>query len=218
MRFTSAAGMVGDGRLPAYLAICVDGGHFGRVVRLQHMFVANVIRLEDRNEWRWRGRLFDVGPASGFLSFDETHNADHHEPKIPRRFDRLNRRSTGGADVVNDHHAHALFSKPLNALTRSMLLFSFTHEKTIQFATRNGNSHHDRVRTHREPADCLRLPSALVDFIEKDLPGKLRSTGIERGQAAIDVVVAGSAGGKLELPQLERLVGEKAKEFLARGR
>ena len=47
-------------------------------------------------------------------------------------------------------------------------------------------------------ADGVGFPALLADLFEKNLADQLRAASIERGGAAIDVIVAGAAGGQLE--------------------
>ncbi len=79
----------------------------------------------------------------------------------------------------------------------------------------HGDRDHDRVGSHGESADGLRTPVAALDFVEKNAAGQARALGVQRGGAAVDVVVAGAAAGELELAQAEGLLREKGKKLLA---
>ena len=49
------------------------------------------------------------------------------------------------------------------------------------------------------------------------MAGEAAAFGVEGGGAAVDVVVAGAAGGELELAELEADAGEKREKLLRRG-
>ena len=68
----------------------------------------------------------------------------------------------------------------------------------------------------RPPMACGFHPRWRISF-NKHFPCQPRALGIESRSPAIDVVIARAARGELELAQLERLVGEQAKQVLARG-
>ena len=61
------------------------------------------------------------------------------------------------------------------------------------------------------------MPALGLDFFEKNFSGKASALGVERGGAAIDVVIAGAAGGEFEVSQAEGFLGEEAEEILSRG-
>ena len=105
----------------------------------------------------------------------------------------------------------------LDALSGAVLLLGFANEEAVEFAADHRNRHHDRVRAHRQAADGLRFPPALPDLFQENFPCQPRTFGIECRGAAVDVIVAGPAGGKFELTQLERLVSERGEQFLTRG-
>ena len=48
--------------------------------------------------------------------------------------------------------------------------------------------------------------------------GEAAAFGVERGGAAVDVVVAGAAGGELELAEPEAGAGEEGEKLLGVGR
>jgi hypothetical protein len=65
------------------------------------------------------------------------------------------------------------------------------------------------VGSHGQAADGLRVPASLLDFFQEDLACQSGASGIECRCPAVDVVVAGAAGGKLEFPQTERFRGQQ---------
>ena len=55
----------------------------------------------------------------------------------------------------------------------------------------------------------------LAQQIEDSEAGKASALGVQRGGAAVDVVVAAPAGRELEVAELEGLAREKGEELLA---
>ena len=68
---------------------------------------------------------------------------------------------------------------------------------------------YDRIGSHGQAADGLRVPASFFDFLQKNRACQLGASGIECGGAAVDVVVAGAAGGELEFSQAEGLFGQQ---------
>ena len=52
---------------------------------------------------------------------------------------------------------------------------------------------------------------------ENGVPGEAAAFGVQRGGAAVDVVVAGAAGGELELAESEAGAGEQREQLLGVG-
>src|ERR1017187_353819 len=164
------------------------------IIRLQNVLGAHIARSKNRDEWRRRGGFLYARPSLLFLALHQAHRANHLESKFPGSLNRLHRGSARGTNVVDDHDARALRAKAFNALSRPMLLFRFTYEKTVQFATPHRDGNDDGIGSHRKAADGLRIPPPLADFIEKHLTGQASAFGVKRRGAAIDVVIAGPAG------------------------
>jgi hypothetical protein len=57
--------------------------------------------------------------------------------------------------------------------------------------------------------DCARF-----EKVEDGVPGEAAALGVEGGGAAVDVVVAGAAGGELELAEAEAGAGEEREQLL----
>ncbi len=74
----------------------------------------------------------------------------------------------------------------------------------------------DGIGAHGEASNGLRTPAAALDLIEKDAAGQPRAFGVQRGGAAVNVVVAGAAAGELELSEAEGLLRDESEELLAR--
>src|ERR1019366_8628674 len=155
------------------------------IIPLQDVLGAHIARGKNRDEWgRRRGCLY-ARPSLGFLALYQTHHSNHLESKFPGSLNRLHRGSARGTNVVDDHDARALRAKAFNALSRPMLLFRLTYEKTVQFATHHRDRNDDGIGSHSKAADGLRLPPPLADFVEKHLTGQASALGVKGGRAAV---------------------------------
>src|SRR6266576_428159 len=218
MRFAPVSRVVGHRRPAADLATRRnrEETRLG-IVGLRYMFLAHVVRCEYGHE-RSRGRrLLHTGTPLRLFALDSANYADDLKSKFARRLDCLNRRSPGCADIVHDHHARALLSEALDALSCTVLLLGLAHEEAVEFPAHHRNRDDNRVGAHGQPADGLGPPSTVPDFLEEYFSSQPRPLRIERGGAAVDVVIAHPARRKFELAQLKRLVGECGKQLLPRG-
>ena len=75
----------------------------------------------------------------------------------------------------------------------------------------------DGIGTHGEAADSFGLDAVLIEQFEDGVSGEAAAFRVECGDAAVDVVVAGAAGGELELTELEAGAGEEGEELLGVG-
>ena len=75
----------------------------------------------------------------------------------------------------------------------------------------------DGIGAHGESADGFGVDVVLLQQFEHGVAGEAAAFGVERGGAAVDVVVAGAAGGELELAELEAGAGEEREKLLGVG-
>ena len=71
------------------------------------------------------------------------------------------------------------------------------------------------VGAQREAAHRLDRRPGLAQGGEKHAPHQPGALGVERGGAAVDVVIAGPAGGELKRSQAERLAGKQGEQAIA---
>src|SRR5580658_8155030 len=180
---------------------------------LSDVLAAHFVGSEDGDKGRGRGGFLYVRTAASFFALDQAHCASDYESEIAGGFDGLDGGGSGGAYVVDDHDARAFFAEAFEALSGAVLFFTFAYQKTVQFAADYRNGGDDGIGAHGEAADRGRLPVVPENFGEKNFAGKTRTLGIERGGAAVDVVVAGATGRKLEFAQAERLAGKQAEQL-----
>ena len=72
----------------------------------------------------------------------------------------------------------------------------------------------DGIGAQRQAAYCVRLDAVLFEEFENGMPGEATAFSVQGGGAAIDIVVAGGAGGKLELAETETGAGKKREQLL----
>jgi len=123
--------------------------------------------------------------------------------------DGLNGGSAGRANIVDNDDPGPFLPKAFDPLARAMLLLGLPDQKSVQLSTYNRNGYNDRVGTHRETANRLRLPVAGANLVEKHLSGQSRALCIQRSSPTVDVVVGGRARRKSELTQAKRFLSEQ---------
>ena len=163
-------------------------------------------------------------PFASVRSTRQTTPIDAH-PRGMGGLDGGDGRAAGGAYVVDDEHRRILFRKAFDLPACAVRLLRFAHEKAVDqtaFAgiavvLRAGDGHRgdDGIGAEGEAADGVRIEMMLVQQIEDGDAGEASAFGVERGGAAVDVVVAASAGGELEVAELEGLAGEQGEQLLA---
>ena len=181
------------------------------------MLFSNLIRGEDRDKRRRRSSLFNVGAAVSILALHQAHDSDDFESESAGGLDRVDGRAAGGANIVNDDDGRARLAEALNALSGAVLLFRLADEKTVQRTAGHSYGNNNRIGSHGEAANRGRFPFLLAYLVEKDLAHELSASGIQRGGAAVDVIVARRSGRQLEFTEAKRLAGEHSQELLAGG-
>ena len=173
---------------------------------------------EARNGAPCRGG-FDGGAAVGFFALHDADDGGDVHAGFAGGLDGVDGGSAGGADVVDDDDARAFAAETFNAAAGAVGLLRFADEEAIAAAVRSG---FDSARQALAVATLETIgsapmvspptASALILFsfeqIEDRLAGEAAAFGVERGGAAVDVVVAGAAGGELELAEIEAGAGE----------
>ena len=165
---------------------------------LRQVLAAYIAGGEHGDEGRGSGDSFHVGTPVRFLTLHQAHRADYFEAVFARRFDSLYRRRSGGAYVVHYYYARAFFAEAFDALASAVLLLRFADEESVQRSAGHRDGDNDGIGAHGESTDGVGMPTLGAHFLEKNLADELRSARVERGGAAIDVVVAGAAGGKFK--------------------
>ena len=159
--------------------------------------------------------LFDARAALGLLALHQAHHSDDFESEFSGCFNRLD----GRAPVVQTSSTittlRPFFAESFNASDRfrAASLPCGREIRDLPLVTETATTI-GSAPIVRPPMACGFQPRC-TNLFEKYLAGQLRSSRIQRGGAAVDVIVARATGGELELAQLERLGSEEAQQFVA---
>ena len=189
---------------------------------------ADVVGGEEAQEGSAGGGGFDGGAAVGFFALhDADHGGDDHAG-FARGFDGVDGGGAGGADVVDDDDARAFAAEAFDAAAGAVGFFGLADQEAVE---QGSAGMLDCARQALAVATLETMGSApmvspptasasmLVCFkqFEDGVAGEAAAFGVQRGGAAVDVVVAGAAGGELELAEAEAGAGEKREQLLGVG-
>jgi len=73
----------------------------------------------------------------------------------------------------------------------------------------------DGIGAQGESANRVGPPPARLDFLQHGLAGQQRAGRVQRGQPAINVVVAGAAAGERELAEAKRFFRQHGQQLFA---
>src|ERR1700761_435498 len=190
-----------------------------------YMLGADVICGEETQEGCAVGRCFDRRPAFCFGALHQADDPDDAHLRGVSSFDGGDGRAAGGADIVDDEHRGILLRKAFDLSTRAVRLLRLADKKTmnesafagVRVALRagDGDRRDNGVGAQGKATDGVRVEVMLTQQIEDGEAGKASALGVQRGGAAVDVVVAAPAGGELKVAELEGLAREKGEELLA---
>jgi len=192
------------------------------------VFGADLRCGEQAEERRAGCCLFHGGAAIGFFALDDADYGDNRHASLAGGFDGVDGGCAGGADVIDDDDARALLAKAFDAAAGAMAFFGLADQKAVQQrrggiglrAPSAGRGHvgDDGVGTHGESADGLGIDPVLFQQFKDGVAGKASALGVERGGAAVDVVIACAARGELEEPEPETGSGQMREQLLGMGR
>ena len=141
------------------------------------------------------------------------------------RFDGGDGRAAGSADVVDDKDGSICLGEAFDFAARAVGLLCFADEKPVDesalacicmaLRTRNRYGRDDRIGTERKAADGMWIEVVLMEKVEDGETGKTRALSMQCCGTAVDVVIAVSARGELEIAELEGLFCKKSEELLA---
>jgi len=196
------------------------------------MFGADVVGGEEGEERRAASGRLDGEAAVGFLTFDDANDSDDDHAGFARGLDGRDGGAACGADVVDDDDARAGLQEAFDAAGSAVGLLRLADKEAVDevsFARGGGIGEgapvygslgagggyvgDDGVRTHGEAADGLGLDVVSLEQLKNCVPGEAAALGVERGGAAVDVVVACGTGGEGELAEAKAEAGEKGEEL-----
>jgi hypothetical protein len=206
-------------------AIAAQSG-FGSF-EVAYVLGANVFRGEEAEERRILRGGFDRRAAVGFFAFDDANDSGDDHACFLRCLDSVDGGRAGGTDIVDNDDAGAFTAEAFDATAGAVSLFCFAHQEAVKKGRAGlglgspgagcGDIGDDGVGTHGETADSFGLNAVLLEQFEDGVAGEPTALGMEGGSAAIDVVIAGSAGRQLELAEFEADAGEKREKLLRVG-
>jgi hypothetical protein len=196
----------------------------GRLRPLADVLGADLVGGEEAEEGRGGGGGLDGGAAVGFFAlYDADDRGDGHAG-FAGRFNGVDGGGAGGADIVDDEDGSAFSAETLNAAASAVGLFRFADEEAVdqrgaglgEGAGGAGRGHvrDDGIGAEGEAADGFDRDAVLGEQVEDGVAGETASFSMKRGGAAVDVVVAGAAGGELELAEAEAEAGEQREQLL----
>jgi hypothetical protein len=204
---------------------------------LLDVFGADVVCGEEGKERCALSGGFDGGTAVCFLALDNAYHSGDDHSGFARGLDGRDGRAAGGADVVDDDDARAGLEEAFDAAGCSMLFFGLAYEEAVDEATfargrgirlrgpiegalgaGGGDVGDDGVSAHGEAADGFGLDVAGFEQFKNGVTGEAAALGVEGGGAAVDVVIAGCAGGEGKVAEAEAEAGEERQKLLDVGR
>ena len=102
------------------------------------MLCANIVGGVEPKKRRAFRSSFDGGPSVGFFAFHDANDSGNCHAGFASGFNRVDGRSAGGADVVDDHHARAFAAEAFDAASGAVRLFCFAHQEAVDAAAIRG--------------------------------------------------------------------------------
>src|SRR5438067_5765253 len=157
------------------------------------MLLPHFVRVKDCNKTGRCRRLLHARSSACFLALNQAHHADNLETEISGGFNRLNRRSSRGTNIIYDYDPCPFFPEALNSLSRTVLLLRLTDQKSVHLAAGDRYRRHNGVSTQGKSADGLWLPPLRSNLFQKNLPCQARAFAIKCSGATVHVIVAAGA-------------------------
>jgi hypothetical protein len=190
-----------------------------------YVLVAYVIGGEEAQERRVSAGLFEGRAAFGFFALDETDGRNDIHAGFARGLNGRDGGRSRGADVVDDEHGCVFLQKAFNAAAGAVRFFCLADEEAVNGSRAvvlqrmpgagDGYSRYDGVGSKGQAADRCRFQLVLMQQVKNGKAGEASAFGVQRGGAAIDVVVALCAGGESEVAEAEGGAGKQVKERVA---
>ena len=192
------------------------------------MLRANFTRGKQAQERRAFGGGFDGRAAVGFFALDDADDCGNLHAGFLCGFDGVDGGGAGGADVVDDDHARTFAAEAFDAAAGAVSFSALrTRKPCSSGAPGLGCARQALAVATLETmgsAPMVRPPTASASMLccfkqfEDGVAGEAAAFGVQRGGAAVNVVVAGAAGGELELAEPEAGAGEQREQLLGMDR
>jgi hypothetical protein len=193
-------------------------------IQLADMFGADLGCREEAEEGSSGGGGLDGRSAVSFFALDDADDGGDDHAGFTCGFNGGDGGCAGGADVVDDDDAGTFFAEAFDAAAGAVRLLRFANEEAVEQGAAGvllcapgagrRDVGDDGIGAHGESTDSFGVDSVLFQQFQNGVAGEASAFGVESGGSAIDVVVAGAAGGELELAELEAGAGEKREELL----
>ena len=190
---------------------------------LAQMLGPDFARCKQAEERRSSGGGLYRGAAIGLFALHDADHGSNHHLRRARGFQSDDGRAAGSADVIHNDYAGSGAAETFDAAAGAVRFLCLAHQESMQQRRSRmrlrapcagcGQVRDNRIRSHRQSANSIGANSILVEKLEQGEAGETAAFGMERGGAAVDVVVACAAGRKLELPQPEAGAGEQGKQL-----
>ena len=173
---------------------------------------------------------FDV-VAAALLAIDQAEDSGDDHAGVARGFDGGDGGSAGGADVVDDDHGRAGLKEAFDAAAGAVVFFLLAHQETVDEGGRGagvlvvefefgGEPEHfvvvgerprtggggvgdQRVGAHGQAAHCGGVRHMFAEEFVENHAGEAATFGVQRGGAAVDVVVGLMPAGQGEVAEAE---------------
>ena len=188
------------------------------------MFRADVICSEEAQKRRGVSSSLDGRAASGLFALDNADNCGDDHTGFLRGLNGGDGRCAGGADVIDNDDSCAFTAETFDAAACAMRFLGLANQEAVKQrrvgmrlrapGTGGRDIRDDRVSAHGEAADGFGFNLVGFEQFEDRVPGQAAAFGVQSRRAAVNVVVACAAGGKLELAKLEAGAGQQFEQLL----
>lgn len=188
---------------------------------------ADIVCGEQGEEGRGGGDGFDFCAAAPF-AVDEAEDTGDEHAGLAGGLHGEDGGAAGGADVVDDDDGGAGLEETFDPAAGAVGLLGFADEEAVEEfglgvggeitagdgrpGAGAGDVGDKGVGAHGEAADGDGVGDVPADEVVEEEAGEAAALGVERGGAAVDVVVGALTGGEGEVAEAEGVGGEDTEE------
>ncbi len=165
---------------------------------------------------------FDSGTAILFLPIHQAKNTDNVHASLTCGSDGVDGGAARGAYVIDNDHTRAGLAKAFDAASRAMGFFRLAYEEAMHKwrgwlvrvlpGAGRGDVRDQGVCAHGESADGGRMQIVFANQVVEQQPSQASAIGVQRGGAAVDVVVAARTGGEHKVSQAEGVLRDQVEK------
>lgn len=163
----------------------------------------------------------------GLFALHNADNCGHGHPGLLCGMDGADGGGACGADIVNDDYAGTLSTEAFDSPAGAVGLLRLADKKAMKQRSAGGGDgapgrgcrhiRDDWIRAHGKAAYGFSIDVMLFEQTENSLAGEAAALCMQGGRAAIDVVIAGGAGGERELAKTKADAGQQGEELFRTG-